>query len=237
MIRRPPRSTLFPYTTLFRSAPASPARRDAAPCRDAPGDGVGRPLATSSAADKATHTSTAAASVARAIPPLKGGHMSSAKRSVAACEGLACVAIHTSVLNLPFATPSPAHRSRASGASIYPFVFDGSRGPEPSQAATWPPGCGCPRHPYSTLSHPPRPSQNTLATPPGNAFVAAARWRSIGSLVCERGGGAFGAVLARDDRPHLHRAGGMRRRGGRTCRRRRARYRGRLRRAELDRRA
>src|SRR5436309_7052264 len=25
MIRRPPRSTLFPYTTLFRSAPASPA--------------------------------------------------------------------------------------------------------------------------------------------------------------------------------------------------------------------
>src|SRR3712207_9306668 len=28
MIRRPPRSTLFPYTTLFRSAPASaPAQR------------------------------------------------------------------------------------------------------------------------------------------------------------------------------------------------------------------
>src|SRR6266536_5899232 len=28
MIRRPPRSTLFPYTTLFRSAPAAcPARR------------------------------------------------------------------------------------------------------------------------------------------------------------------------------------------------------------------
>src|SRR5256885_15094222 len=25
MIRRPPRSTLFPYTTLFRSGPASPA--------------------------------------------------------------------------------------------------------------------------------------------------------------------------------------------------------------------
>src|SRR2546425_7207653 len=34
MIRRPPRSTLFPYTTLFRSGPA---RRDAAPgaARDA----------------------------------------------------------------------------------------------------------------------------------------------------------------------------------------------------------
>src|SRR3712207_7543855 len=29
MIRRPPRSTLFPYTTLFRS----PAHRDAAPLR------------------------------------------------------------------------------------------------------------------------------------------------------------------------------------------------------------
>src|SRR2546430_7516923 len=26
MIRRPPRSTLFPYTTLFRSAPAAAAR-------------------------------------------------------------------------------------------------------------------------------------------------------------------------------------------------------------------
>src|SRR3989475_4015267 len=28
MIRRPPRSTLFPYTTLFRSFFASPAQRD-----------------------------------------------------------------------------------------------------------------------------------------------------------------------------------------------------------------
>src|SRR5258708_20217223 len=27
MIRRPPRSTLFPYTTLFRSGPAPPPRR------------------------------------------------------------------------------------------------------------------------------------------------------------------------------------------------------------------
>src|SRR3712207_7275020 len=27
MIRRPPRSTLFPYTTLFRSVPPPPARR------------------------------------------------------------------------------------------------------------------------------------------------------------------------------------------------------------------
>src|SRR3712207_8278304 len=31
MIRRPPRSTLFPYTTLFRSRPWNRARQDAAP--------------------------------------------------------------------------------------------------------------------------------------------------------------------------------------------------------------
>src|SRR3712207_8144288 len=32
MIRRPPRSTLFPYTTLFRSAAASAARRSGRTC-------------------------------------------------------------------------------------------------------------------------------------------------------------------------------------------------------------
>src|SRR5215208_5356242 len=35
MIRRPPRSTLFPYTTLFRSRPSSP-RSDAPSPRSAP---------------------------------------------------------------------------------------------------------------------------------------------------------------------------------------------------------
>src|SRR5258708_29726241 len=35
MIRRPPRSTLFPYTTLFRSAPA--AKKAAAPAKKAAG--------------------------------------------------------------------------------------------------------------------------------------------------------------------------------------------------------
>src|SRR5256885_12341527 len=37
MIRRPPRSTLFPYTTLFRSPvrrAGTQCRRGAAPCRD-----------------------------------------------------------------------------------------------------------------------------------------------------------------------------------------------------------
>src|SRR5947208_10116681 len=33
MIRRPPRSTLFPYTTLFRSVRAAERRRDAAGIR------------------------------------------------------------------------------------------------------------------------------------------------------------------------------------------------------------
>src|SRR5690349_22510810 len=37
MIRRPPRSTLFPYTTLFRSARAPAARLRAAPARRIPG--------------------------------------------------------------------------------------------------------------------------------------------------------------------------------------------------------
>src|SRR3712207_7340624 len=42
MIRRPPRSTLFPYTTLFRSRRVGAAApRRAAPGRD---DGPGRPL-------------------------------------------------------------------------------------------------------------------------------------------------------------------------------------------------
>src|SRR5258708_26568880 len=38
MIRRPPRSTLFPYTTLFRSVPAGPTRGfAAAPIAACPG--------------------------------------------------------------------------------------------------------------------------------------------------------------------------------------------------------
>src|SRR3712207_8336905 len=44
MIRRPPRSTLFPYTTLFRSGRAPPARQSA--CRRGThrrvGHGIGR---------------------------------------------------------------------------------------------------------------------------------------------------------------------------------------------------
>src|SRR3712207_8656192 len=42
MIRRPPRSTLFPYTTLFRSRlpPAVRARQPAAPLRRVPAQGA-----------------------------------------------------------------------------------------------------------------------------------------------------------------------------------------------------
>src|SRR3712207_8924827 len=38
MIRRPPRSTLFPYTTLFRSRPRPPVLPRARPHRPRPGD-------------------------------------------------------------------------------------------------------------------------------------------------------------------------------------------------------
>src|SRR3712207_8565548 len=53
MIRRPPRSTLFPYTTLFRS----PAGRDRAAARRA---NSGLPRETDSASQAATGTGKAA---------------------------------------------------------------------------------------------------------------------------------------------------------------------------------
>src|SRR3712207_8536245 len=47
MIRRPPRSTLFPYTTLFRSPSASPVRPRTPP----PGTSVSVPLDTTARQD------------------------------------------------------------------------------------------------------------------------------------------------------------------------------------------
>src|SRR3712207_7425832 len=47
MIRRPPRSTLFPYTTLFRSGARNPNRCGGGPGRGQP---AGRPAADPSAA-------------------------------------------------------------------------------------------------------------------------------------------------------------------------------------------
>src|SRR5258708_18395548 len=65
MIRRPPRSTLFPYTTLFRSLGSGPAHRGAAPggvphrhagARRAD-RGAGLPLAACQAPRSEEHTS------------------------------------------------------------------------------------------------------------------------------------------------------------------------------------
>src|SRR3712207_7474595 len=69
MIRRPPRSTLFPYTTLFRSEgdhrrpdPAARARAHSAPRRGSegarpPGDGDREPPALRGGARSEEHTS------------------------------------------------------------------------------------------------------------------------------------------------------------------------------------
>src|SRR5256885_11788441 len=46
MIRRPPRSTLFPYTTLFRSEQEKAARRHDDGKHDPPGEGVQLPAVT-----------------------------------------------------------------------------------------------------------------------------------------------------------------------------------------------
>src|SRR3989442_6550929 len=44
MIRRPPRSTLFPYTTLFRSVPAARSRWQRTRCGGSPGCATPRPV-------------------------------------------------------------------------------------------------------------------------------------------------------------------------------------------------
>src|SRR5258708_15100774 len=66
MIRRPPRSTLFPYTTLFRSPRAAPPRRSAVryrprirPCRRPPcrpADARGRRCTPASTKDDSDRT-------------------------------------------------------------------------------------------------------------------------------------------------------------------------------------
>src|SRR5436309_10248869 len=59
MIRRPPRSTLFPYTTLFRSGPARPGLRSPSRRGSAGWTGGGRaaPAARSSGSRSEEHTS------------------------------------------------------------------------------------------------------------------------------------------------------------------------------------
>src|SRR5258708_33533415 len=55
MIRRPPRSTLFPYTTLFRSRLASSLRTSGSNRENRP-LGAGAPFADTAASDAATNS-------------------------------------------------------------------------------------------------------------------------------------------------------------------------------------
>src|SRR2546428_7688930 len=57
MIRRPPRSTLFPYTTLFRSEGAKPHRRAARAPRCHEGASVGDPVPLAAGSRSEEHTS------------------------------------------------------------------------------------------------------------------------------------------------------------------------------------
>src|SRR3989449_3282013 len=56
MIRRPPRSTLFPYTTLFRS-PSTGAQRGRATARGSRARSVGRPSGSGRSTRSEEHTS------------------------------------------------------------------------------------------------------------------------------------------------------------------------------------
>src|SRR6516162_6530279 len=66
MIRRPPRSTLFPYTTLFRSASAPPGDRTPPAC--APATGRGSDTACGSPPAPHPHPEDRQARCARTIP-------------------------------------------------------------------------------------------------------------------------------------------------------------------------
>src|SRR3712207_8589034 len=79
MIRRPPRSTLFPYTTLFRSRRHGPPRRHLAPARGAEqpgqprahGDDDGDGHAGASADRKSTRLNSSHANISYAVFCLK----------------------------------------------------------------------------------------------------------------------------------------------------------------------
>src|SRR3712207_8318915 len=74
MIRRPPRSTLLPYTTLFRSRPAhaSPRRLVAAPLRPRPAAGAVHRLALDRGLDrKSTRLNSSHANISYAVFCLK----------------------------------------------------------------------------------------------------------------------------------------------------------------------
>src|SRR2546427_7160029 len=58
MIRRPPRSTLFPYTTLFRSGPGDPRARTGGPARPGRAGVPERPAAPGRGEERATARAT-----------------------------------------------------------------------------------------------------------------------------------------------------------------------------------
>src|SRR3712207_8238725 len=79
MIRRPPRSTLFPYTTLFRSTrrgraargPARPRRRDVRGQRRRPGGARAPALDDASGDRKSTRLNSSHANISYAVFCLK----------------------------------------------------------------------------------------------------------------------------------------------------------------------
>src|SRR2546430_6500996 len=81
MIRRPPRSTLFPYTTLFRSPPASAAgERPPLRGQHRPRPGRGRDVAIREVDRKSTRLNSSHSQISYAVfclkkkrtPPLQG---------------------------------------------------------------------------------------------------------------------------------------------------------------------
>src|SRR6266498_1116846 len=144
MIRRPPRSTLFPYTTLFRSRPHSRAGSHPRATGRPPWGGQGphrrtqptpRPDRLIASAPEALHTEIVALSGARAVTiehpwqirledgPRPGpGHCAVLSRTAGEADG-------------PASRSGTAHRQRASGV---PILHVGRVGAAPvGRTVTW----------------------------------------------------------------------------------------------------
>src|SRR2546430_351512 len=71
MIRRPPRSTLFPYTTLFRSCPSKIRRCESGPCHISPERRGCRSCRRSSALRSSLRAATGSVCECSPRPPLR----------------------------------------------------------------------------------------------------------------------------------------------------------------------
>src|SRR2546430_9597836 len=71
MIRRPPRSTLFPYTTLFRSVGGEGAERVAALDEEAAADGAAAPARAAPEDRKSTRLNSSHSQISYAVFCLK----------------------------------------------------------------------------------------------------------------------------------------------------------------------